>query len=115
MKPRAHYEDVENARILAFDRLVGIERAEKIFIVIPTADSHHRGVDVLQVRKNVACFPKLIVVRVRHHLIPKLDARAELLRVNVAGITQASHRQVQVVTVLRWRSERFKISADRSR
>jgi len=47
MKPRTHYQHVEDTRILFFYILINAQGAEQVFIVIPTADGHDRGVNVL--------------------------------------------------------------------
>ena len=84
MKPWPHHQHVEDAGILPLEVLIDAQRSEQIFIVVPAADRHHRGVDVLQIRKDVAFFPKLIVVRMLHHLVPELDAHAQFLRIEIA-------------------------------
>src|SRR5437588_7494441 len=57
--------------------------------------------DVLQVRQNVSLFPKLIVVRMQQHLVPKLRAKSNLLPKPVAGFPQATHVEIELVTILR--------------
>src|SRR5205814_1732340 len=101
MKPRTHHQHVVDSGILLLNRLICPERTEKIFIVIPTADGHYRRMNVLQVRKDVSLFPKLIVIRVLDHLVPELDARAELLLIHVAGVLHAAHVEIILVTILR--------------
>src|SRR5205085_3413190 len=54
-----------------------------------------------EVRKNIALFPKLIIVRMRHHLVPELEAKAELLLERVAGIFHPTHGEVVLIAVLR--------------
>ena len=110
MKPRSHHQHVEDSRILFLDALISAERAEEIFVVIPTAYGHHGGVNVLQVGEDVAIFPELIVVRMLHHLIPELEAHAQFLFVNVAGVLHAAHRQIKLVTILSSVIKRFHIT-----
>src|SRR4051812_15256958 len=50
-----------------------------------------------------------------HHLIPELDARAELFLVEVAGILESSHLQIELVTVLRSPVELLEVVEGRGR
>src|SRR5947209_19480706 len=87
--------------------LISVERAEEVFVVVPAAYGHNCGVYVLQIRQNVSFFPELIVVRMRHHLVPEINARSQLLLIKVAGIFYASHLKIEFVAVLRSPSIRF--------
>ena len=62
--------------LVLLDGLVGLERAEQILGVEPAADGHHRGLDVLQVRPEVARLPELVVGGVLHHLVPERRRRS---------------------------------------
>src|SRR5438309_1383467 len=79
VEPRPHYEHVKYSRVLLFDTLISSQCAEQIFVVVPAPNRHHRRVNVLEIRKDVSLFPKLVIVRMRHHLVPELEAKAELL------------------------------------
>ena len=62
-------------RLCCLDRLVRLERAEQVLGVEPAADGQHRRLDVLQVRPQVARLPEVVVVAVRHHLVPERRRR----------------------------------------
>ena len=109
MKPWPHHQHVEDSRILLLDVLVSRERAEEIFVIVPTANRHHRGMNVSQVRENVSIFPILIVIRMLHHFVPELDAKSELLLISVAEILQPAYVVIKLVAVLRPVIERLHI------
>src|SRR3989442_11391934 len=89
--PGPDNQHVVDSRILFLNRLISSERPEQVFVVVPAADGHHRGVNVLEVWKNISLLPELIVVRVLHHLVPELNAHAKFLLVNIAGVLQPAH------------------------
>src|SRR6266850_7124256 len=88
MKPWSHHQLVINPRIHPLDGFVGVESAVKIFGVKPTSDGHHCGLDVLQVRQRVTSSPKIVVIRMDHHLIPKSYLTLEVILICVC---QRSH------------------------
>src|SRR5437588_5198045 len=100
MKPRAHHEHIKCSRILLFDTLISSQGAKQILVVVPSADGHDRRVNVLQIRKDISLFPKLIVVRVLHHLVPELEAKPELLLIDIAGVLQTAHLEIELVSIL---------------
>ena len=109
VEPRTHDEDVVNAFVLLLDVLVSFERAVKVFGVEPAADRHHGALNVTELRQDVALLPKLVVVRMPHHLVPKRDVCAELLAVNVVGVGERSHLEKILVAVLRAVLEGFEV------
>ena len=115
MEPGTHHQHVVDSGVLLLDVLISIQRAEEIFVVVPTTDSHDRRMNVLQIRKDVSLFPKLIVVRVLHHLVPELDARAELLLINVARVLHPAHVEIKLVAILRAVGEWLDVVVVRSR
>ena len=70
--------------------------------------------NVPEVWKNVSLFPKLIIVRVRHHLVPKLEAKAELFLERVAGVFHPTHGEVVLIAILRAVIKSFDIVVVRS-
>src|SRR5207237_7601752 len=82
------------------DILIYSERAEYIFVVIPATHGHYGCMDILKIRKDVSLFPKLIVVGMLHHLVPKRDPHAQLLLVKIAGVFHPSHLQKELVLIL---------------
>ncbi len=83
--PRAHDQRVGDAGALLFDGAVGLQRAEQVLGVEPAADGHHRRLDVLEVRAEVARLPELVVGAVLHHLVPERDLALEVLRLRLAS------------------------------
>ena len=71
--------------------------------------------DILEIRKNVSLFPELIIVRMRHHLVPELDRKAELFAISFTRILQSSHFEIKLVTVLRAEIESLHIVVARCR
>ena len=65
--------------------------------------------DILKIRKDVSLFPKLIVVGMLHHLVPKRDPHAQLLLVKIAGVFHPSHLQKELVIILSAPQKRFEI------
>src|SRR5438105_4901314 len=70
MEPGTHYEDVKDARVLFLDVTVGILRANIVLIVEPPADGHRRAFDAVEMRENVTVLPILVVVGMRHKVVP---------------------------------------------
>ncbi len=96
VRPRTHDEHVERAGVLLLDRGVGVERAEEILRVEPSADGHHGRRDVLQVRLEIPRFPERVVVRVRDEVLPERDFLVVVLRVDVRERPEAQEEVVAV-------------------
>ena len=71
--------------LLASTFLYVFERAEQVLGVEPAADGHHRRLDVLEVRADVAGLPEVVVGAVLHHLVPEGDLALEVARVGVGA------------------------------
>src|SRR5205807_10586700 len=115
VKPRPHHEHIKCSRVLLFDTLISSQCAKQILVVIPAANGHDCRVNVLQIRKDISLLPKLIVVRVLHHLVPELEAKPELLLIDIAGVLQTAHLEIELVAVLRTVIEALHIIVSRSR
>ena len=104
MIPGPDDEDIENAGILLFNMLICPKGTVKVLIVVPTADGHRRTGDVLELGEDIAILPKLVVIGMLHHFIPKPDANAEILLVFVRDLLEAAGVQKVIVRVHRTRS-----------
>ena len=82
--PWPHDQDVDTARALRFDSPVHFERAEKVFRVKPAPHRHHRRLNLLQMRPDVARLPEVVPAVVFHHGVPEGHLVFEVLLVGVA-------------------------------
>ena len=61
MPPRPHHQQVRQPRVCLRNGMISAERSRKIFGVKPSADIQHRAVNVVEVLRNVARLPILVV------------------------------------------------------
>ena len=73
VRPRPHHQRVEDARVLPLGGAVGLERAREILGIEPSAHGHHRGADVLQVRRDVVTGTPLGIGDVADEVVPEVD------------------------------------------
>src|ERR1700752_1203709 len=99
MKPRTHYQHIVDARVLLLDPAISFQRTIQILVVVPTADSHYRSPNVFEIGEDVSLFPKLIVVRMKQQLVPKLRAKTGFLPVQISRLTEATHLEKILVAV----------------
>ena len=97
VKPRTQHQGVVDARIVFLDSGVDIRRAVRILRIKESADGHHVGVDVLEVRKDVATLPEGVVRVVLHQRIPERDLAVKVLLVCVL---ERPHIEVELIGVV---------------
>ena len=73
MVPGSHDQGVLDVGILLLDGRIGCQRSVEILGVVPPSDGQDSRVDVLQVRKDVAGLPELVVVRMLLKIVPESD------------------------------------------
>src|SRR4030095_11525973 len=69
--PRADNQHVEDTGVLFFNRFVGSERTEKVFVVVPNADAHSLFVFVRDLLQTSG-IQKVIVSILRVTALPRL-------------------------------------------
>ena len=94
--PGAHDEQVLGVGRGFVDGLIGFQGAVEVLGIVPTADGHHGGADVLEVSPEGAGLPEFVVVRVGHLLLPEGVLPLEISGV---GVGQGPELQEEVVGV----------------
>src|SRR5688572_7810192 len=77
MIPRADNQNIKNTGILFFYGFVSTQGSVQVLIVVPSADGHRRTFYIFQFRQDIASFPIVVVIWMRHHLVPKFDTRSQ--------------------------------------
>src|SRR6266852_2861361 len=103
MRPRSHHQQVGEPGILTLCPTIDFERAEQVFSIVPSSDSHYRAVNILQVRADVACLPKCVIGLVLQELVPLGNAPLEKQLIRVR---QRSDAEEEIVTVWCFEVER---------
>ena len=98
VRPGADDHHVEDAGVLLLDRLVGAEGAVQVLGIVPAADRHHGGGDLLEVGQEIAVLPELVVSRMGYHLVPEGDLVLVKARVDVL---QGADVEEEAIAILR--------------
>ena len=96
MRPRAHHQAIERVRVILFDFAIDIERAVKIFRVVPATYGHHIGFYVFEVWQDRTALPELVVVGMFDELLPEKVVFAVVL----IGITERTKHRIELPSVL---------------
>ena len=110
VRPRPHDQRVEDARVLPFGGAVSLERSGKILGIEPSAHSHHRSADILQVGRDVVTGAPLGIGDVADEVIPEVDLA---LVVTVAQVAHRPAPQEELISVGRAVVERHGLLTQR--
>src|SRR5262249_55500870 len=94
--PRSHDNDVKDARVLFFDSLICVQRPVEILGIEPASHCHYRGSDFVEMGKNVARLPVLVIVGVLDDIIPQWYLALELALIDMAERAEIEEKLVAV-------------------
>ena len=94
--PGTDHQIVQVLRIVGLERLVDLDGPEEILLIPPARDGEGRNLDPVEIRRDGLRLPELIVVRVRHEVVPR---RRLVVQHALVGVGERPELEIPVVEV----------------